>query len=421
VGWALGEPLNVSTGSDQLFALYGGVFLYFFFISAAIGAALGCLPGVLNRSRRQMLRGALLAAVVGGILGGIGALPAQYIFNALGDGLTARAVGWAIVGAAIGVCPGVATRDKWRSARGFVGGAIGGFLGGLLFNLIAFMIPAAPGDTGTASRLAADLIVGTAIGTLVAAVEVALRSAWLTVLNGRREGAEFILSKDRIAIGRDDRDDVVLWGDPLMALRHAQIRQSRRGYVLEALPGGASTLVNGQAATGPTALHDGDEIQLGSTRLLFRARRAATVPGTAPAIAVATKPARWAELPSSGGDAAAASVVSAVAEPHRAAFRLVGSDGRIVPLPDRPVVRIGRAPGNDIVLADAAVSWRHAELRRHDNRWMVVDFGSTNGTYVGGDGTPDSIQPLTQHTLHDGETVRFGQLVFRLECALDIE
>ena len=50
------------------------------------------------------------------------------------------------------------------------------------------------------------------------------------------------------------------------------------------------------------------------------------------------------------------------------------------------VVRIGRAPDNDIILDahhDREASGHHAELRREGSSWIVVDLGSRNGTFVG--------------------------------------
>ncbi len=52
-----------------------------------------------------------------------------------------------------------------------------------------------------------------------------------------------------------------------------------------------------------------------------------------------------------------------------------------------PVTRIGRAAGNDVVLAgpDATiVSARHAEIRDQDGHWIIRDLDSTNGTFVNG-------------------------------------
>ncbi|HEU0336370.1 MAG TPA: FHA domain-containing protein [Gaiellaceae bacterium] len=49
------------------------------------------------------------------------------------------------------------------------------------------------------------------------------------------------------------------------------------------------------------------------------------------------------------------------------------------------VVRIGRAPDNDVVVGDLLVSRRHAELRGSPSRgYELVDLGSHNGTFVNG-------------------------------------
>ena len=43
---------------------------------------------------------------------------------------------------------------------------------------------------------------------------------------------------------------------------------------------------------------------------------------------------------------------------------------------------LGRAARSAIVLSDSAVSGEHARVVQHDNRWMVADLGSTNGTLL---------------------------------------
>ena len=45
---------------------------------------------------------------------------------------------------------------------------------------------------------------------------------------------------------------------------------------------------------------------------------------------------------------------------------------------------IGRDPQCDIVITDDRVSWQHAVLQPQGGRWMLVDNGSTNGTYADG-------------------------------------
>ncbi len=45
---------------------------------------------------------------------------------------------------------------------------------------------------------------------------------------------------------------------------------------------------------------------------------------------------------------------------------------------------IGRSRDCDIVLEDAGISRRHAELRPYGEGWVVSDLGSTNGLRVNG-------------------------------------
>ena len=73
-----------------------------------------------------------------------------------------------------------------------------------------------------------------------------------------------------------------------------------------------------------------------------------------------------------------------------------------------PIVNIGRADYNDIMLDDESVSSQHAKLTRREGLWILVDLGSTNGTMVDGERIEEDT-PLAP-----GCFVRFGdvQLVF---------
>ncbi len=73
-----------------------------------------------------------------------------------------------------------------------------------------------------------------------------------------------------------------------------------------------------------------------------------------------------------------------------------------------PIVNIGRAEYNDIVVPDDSVSSQHAKLTRREGIWILTDLGSTNGTLVDGERVTGDI-PIAP-----GAFVRFGdvQLVF---------
>jgi cytochrome P450 / NADPH-cytochrome P450 reductase len=70
-------------------------------------------------------------------------------------------------------------------------------------------------------------------------------------------------------------------------------------------------------------------------------------------------------------------------------------------------LRIGRAPDNDIVVSDPAVSSHHAELRNVAGAYRIVDLDSTNGTFVNG-------QRVADASLTEGDVVYIGSSTFRL-------
>jgi pSer/pThr/pTyr-binding forkhead associated (FHA) protein len=69
-----------------------------------------------------------------------------------------------------------------------------------------------------------------------------------------------------------------------------------------------------------------------------------------------------------------------------------------------PIVNVGRADYNDIVLVDESVSTTHAKLQRREGIWILVDLDSTNGTMVDGERVEGEV-PLAP-----GALVRFGQV-----------
>ncbi len=90
------------------------------------------------------------------------------------------------------------------------------------------------------------------------------------------------------------------------------------------------------------------------------------------------------------------------------------------PLPsltaDSPRLVIGRGDGCDVRLPDPSVSHRHASLRQRGGEHVIVDEGSTNGTFL------DKVRlpPQTPRVVRSGERVRVGRvwLEIRMEPVL---
>lgn len=73
-------------------------------------------------------------------------------------------------------------------------------------------------------------------------------------------------------------------------------------------------------------------------------------------------------------------------------------------------VRIGTAPGNDVVVTDATVSRFHCAISRTVTGLMLTDESSTNGTFV------DNVR-VKQAYLTDGAKLRVGKTEFQLRMA----
>ena len=74
------------------------------------------------------------------------------------------------------------------------------------------------------------------------------------------------------------------------------------------------------------------------------------------------------------------------------------------------VTTIGSVAGNTVVLADPAVSRKHAGIRKVEGNYELADFGATNGVYVNGHKVP-------KKNLSTGDVVRVGnsEAVFKRE------
>lgn len=70
---------------------------------------------------------------------------------------------------------------------------------------------------------------------------------------------------------------------------------------------------------------------------------------------------------------------------------------------DKERITIGRAPQNEVVIKDPAISGEHAVIVMADGDALLEDLDSTNGTRVNG-------QPVRTHFLRDGDVIELGRL-----------
>src|SRR5437879_8522484 len=74
--------------------------------------------------------------------------------------------------------------------------------------------------------------------------------------------------------------------------------------------------------------------------------------------------------------------------------------------PERTAI-LGRSLESTIVLHDEHVSRRHAEIALENDRWLIRDIDTSNGTRVNG----ERIQEAT--ALEDGQEIGIGGVVLR--------
>jgi pSer/pThr/pTyr-binding forkhead associated (FHA) protein len=84
-------------------------------------------------------------------------------------------------------------------------------------------------------------------------------------------GTELIpLETDRLTLGKDPSNDVVLDADPTVSRLHAVLERFPAGWTLRDLTSRNGTFVNRERVLSECRLRAGDEIRLGATRLTFR-------------------------------------------------------------------------------------------------------------------------------------------------------
>jgi hypothetical protein len=261
-------------------------------MGAFIGLSLGAAEGVVLGAWSRAATGAGLGFATGLLGGAIGGVLGQTVFRLLLGGagtdlslsfivqtVAARSIGWAAVGALVGMGPGVMGMAGRKITNGAIGGAAGGFVGGLLFDGIdllfqALLGPPAAGQpgiiAGSPSRLVGITTLGLCTGLGIGLVEEMRKEAWLVVVGGPLSGKQFVLYKHETIIGRDLGADIPLVKDTAIGPGRCIIEAVGAVHVLRCTDG-AQASVNSRPVHSQR-LGDGDLIGFGATELQYRVR-----------------------------------------------------------------------------------------------------------------------------------------------------
>ncbi|GAA6152603.1 FHA domain-containing protein [Pseudoteredinibacter isoporae] len=224
-------------------------------------------------------------------------------------------------------------------------------------------------------------------------------------------------------LGRSDDCDIVLKSD-IASRRHAAIELKEGDLVLSDQGSSNGTFLNGEKLSAPASLFDGDIIVIDTDTFSVISPNKREAEADIPSV--------WSE----GEGLESASQTQIVFDVERSAAvsdymagrieipplgevpRLVGlSDavrGRIYELQgdqSTNIWHLGRSEEVDIVIDDGSVSGKHAQLVNDGVLWKIVNWMSTNGTFV------NDKKGLSTF-LKSGDIIRLGSVEFAFEARL---
>jgi hypothetical protein len=330
--------------------------------AACIGAAIGAAAGLKDLSWEKSKAGATfggLFGVVGGLAGGAVGQAVYASLSQAGFALIGRSLGWLLVGLCVGGSVGASTRSLRKGVLGAIGGLLGGYLGGGIFELADRVIA---GES--TARFAALVLTGAFIGAMMTLIEEMVKTASLTVLNGRLEGVRLPLMQNETRLGSLSRADIALGGYEGVVRDHVRVRRNGPHFQLALSEDAPGVTVNGEAVK-EALLNHGDCIQMGKARLLFELH------GTQPAA-----------KPRPRVTARAAAIKPPVSAPGRPT---VPVPVLVTPAADTPrlelgtghfkltgeLTKIGSHISNDLVLEATDAAAFHAEIRVVKGRRII--------------------------------------------------
>lgn len=294
-GWFLGtlflSAFETNRQTVGLQALYGAI------LGGIIGIAIAAYDGIMNRSVQRLIKFGGIGLALGATGGAIALPLVQKIYSALVLQNSASATNnsgqlvligvfcWLLFGGLIGASEGVSKGTQiWK---GFMGGLVGGAVGGLIYQINVVYTGTAKDTFRSQLFLAGSLLLlGAAISAAVALIVSVLKSAWVEVVSGKHTGTVYDVTKYvdpklgtyRSGIVGSDQwsAHIYLAGDSEVLPRHAEINFANGAPTLTVTPEASkrpTTFINRRRLTASSPLSDGDELQFGSTKVIYRHKR----------------------------------------------------------------------------------------------------------------------------------------------------
>lgn len=199
---------------------------------------------------------------------------------------------------------------------------------------------------------------------------------------------EYVLTEGATAtIGRSSNNDIQI-PEQRVSRQHAVVQYRDGIFMITDLDSANGTFVNDERITEPFPLFAGDVVRLFVPVVRFEAADEDDV-----------KQAEESGMLISAVDNTGQGCLVVTSGPQ---------EGQTIPLL-LPEITVGRATTNatwQILLQDPSVSRPHARMERIEERWVVFDLGSSNGTLVNN-------TPVTEkgRVLNDGDTMIMGATV----------
>jgi pSer/pThr/pTyr-binding forkhead associated (FHA) protein/outer membrane protein assembly factor BamB len=190
------------------------------------------------------------------------------------------------------------------------------------------------------------------------------------------------LDQSRLTIGRHESNDLVLEEEGISGF-HAEIQLDQESIFLIDMDSTNGTCVNGEKITGRIRIKAWDKLNFDkiAAEIINPEKRRPTVVRSALTNNALDR--TWV-LKGQSGDVAGKNFI-------------IGEK-----------MLIGRNAHCDLLLDNAMISSRHAQIQSHNGTAKLEDLGSTNGTFVNG-------EKITQTNLYDGDEIKIEPYLFSVK------